>query len=348
MTWERVEDGVWLYRDACLVYAVEGPRGVVVINAGTGRWLKHRDALPGPVRPVLCTHFFRDHTAGAAPAARAGIPVWAPYWEQEQFADPHGLFQRRETYLEYHNIWDFFAPVEPIPVSRWLLDDDTVSIAGLTVRVLPNPGVTVGAVTFLVERGARRLAFCGELIHSPGKLARIAPLQYDYNDLRGAVNVISAIEWLRAERPDALFPSLGQPLRRDADAALTALDASLRRALAGRPELMGELEKFSRDPLTRVTDHIWCSTFGGGGACWLLLSRSGKARDRLRESGGSPAGVQSASTSSPPSIAAHARRAAKTLRHRWDRRCRGDPLSRGSYRRHSLIATAVRHALLGG
>ena len=32
------------------------------------------------------------------------------------------------------------------------------------------------------------MAFAGEAIHSPGRMARIAPLQYDYNDLGGAVN----------------------------------------------------------------------------------------------------------------------------------------------------------------
>ena len=93
--WEKLAESIWMFRDSCNVYAVAGPEGLLVINAGTGRWLDELGGLPGPVKALACTHFFRDHFAGAAEAARRGIAVYAPYWEQEQFADPLGLFQRR-------------------------------------------------------------------------------------------------------------------------------------------------------------------------------------------------------------------------------------------------------------
>ena len=33
---------------------------------------------------LACTHFFRDHSAGAANAARQGIPVYVPEGERDE------------------------------------------------------------------------------------------------------------------------------------------------------------------------------------------------------------------------------------------------------------------------
>jgi glyoxylase-like metal-dependent hydrolase (beta-lactamase superfamily II) len=278
MKWQKVREDTYLYQDSCNVYAVAAPEGMVVLNAGTGQWLDHLAELPKPVRAVACTHFFRDHSAGAARAARQGIAVYAPYWEQEQFADPLGLFQRRETYIVYDNIWDFFSPIEPIPVSHWLMDWETVRIAGMDFTVLPTAGMTIGAVTLLCKVGGDKdtAAFCGEVIHSPGKVARLAPLQQMYNDLCGAVSLIHSIDLLRREKPALLLPSLGVPMLDHADDALSQLDATMRATLADRPDLLEELARFDQPELLKITDHIYQSTFGC--ACtWFLLSRSGKA-----------------------------------------------------------------------
>ena len=276
MKWQKVCEDIYLYSDSCNVYAVAAPEGMVVVNAGTGQWLDHLAELPKPVRAVACTHFFRDHSAGAARAARQGIAVYAPYWEQEQFADPLGLFQRRETYIVYDNIWDFFSPIEPIPVSHWLMDWETVRIAGMDFTVLPTAGMTIGAVTLLCDLGPGRAAFCGEVIHSPGKVARLAPLQQMYNDLCGAVSLIHSIDLLRREKPGLLLPSLGSPMLDHADDALAQLDATMRATVADRPDLLEELARFGQPELLKMTDHIYQSTYGC--ACsWFLLSRSGKA-----------------------------------------------------------------------
>jgi len=136
MKWKPVAKSIWMYEDSCNVYAVQGSSGIVLINAGTGQWLKNLDELPSDVKAVMCTHFFRDHSAGGAEAARKGIQVYAPYWEQEQFSDPLGLFQRRETFIIYDNVWDLYAPIEPIPVTHWLKDWEKVSIAGLSFLVV--------------------------------------------------------------------------------------------------------------------------------------------------------------------------------------------------------------------
>jgi glyoxylase-like metal-dependent hydrolase (beta-lactamase superfamily II) len=274
--WQKVTESIWVFEDSCLVYAVKAPEGLIIINAGTGRWLAHLDELPGEVKALLCTHFFRDHSAGAAGAARRLIPIYAPYWEQEQFTDPLGLFQRRETFIIYDNIWDLYSPIEPIEVAGWLMDWDTISLGGIPWRVIPTPGVTPGAISLICELAGRQVAFCGEVIHSPGKIARMAPLQYNYNDLPGAVNLILSAQQLRKIGVQALLPSLGGPIMDDAQGALRKLEDNLRFSLAGRPDAHPILEAFDTDPLIRVSDHVYRSALGGASS-WFVISEAGRA-----------------------------------------------------------------------
>ncbi len=273
--WEKVIDSVWMYRDSCNVYAVQGPDGIILINAGTGQWLDHLDELPAKPVALLCTHFFRDHSAGAVKAAAQGIKVYAPYWEQEQFADPIGLFQRRETFIIYENTWDLFSPIEPIPVTGWLKDWDKPKFAGLEFQVLPTPGVTLGAISLLCKIGEKKVAFCGEAIHSYGKLARVAPLQYNYNDLPGAINVVRSSRTLRKAKPDILLPSLGNPMLSDADGSLAALENTMRAFVEHRGGEKWRMGRLDLKPLIKVTEHVWESNVPRA-VCYFIVSESGK------------------------------------------------------------------------
>jgi len=280
MKWRPVTESVWAFEDSCNVYAVQGSLGLVVINAGSGLWLDHLDELPAKVEAVLCTHFFRDHSAGAAEAANRGIEIYAPYWEQEQFSDPLGLFQRRETFIIYDNIWDLYSPIEPVPVDHWLMDWETVPVCGLSFQVIPTPGMTPGAVSLMAELEGKKTVFCGEVIHSPGKIARIAPLQYNYNDLPGAVNLIYSAQQLMRIEADLLAPSFGMPMMDEPKGvvkdALAKLVENLRFALSGRPECKPYIDSLDREPLVKVSDHIYQSFFGGA-STWFILSDSRKA-----------------------------------------------------------------------
>ncbi len=279
--WNEIAVGLWLYAggESCNVYAVAGPQGVAVINAGTGRWLQHRSELPEPVTALLCTHYFRDHSAGAADAAAAGIPIYVPEYELAIFEDPSQHFRERETYIIYDNLWDLFAPVWPIPVAGVLRDYDSFDVpaCGLKVDVLPLPGATVSQIGLGVQLAdGSRGVFCGETIHSPGRVPRIAPLQYNYNDMPGAAQVYwSALE-LTAYSPDLLLPSLGAPISSEIEEALTELRHSMRSLLEVRDGKTASLESLHAPALERVTDHLWRDTQSVANT-WYVISESGKA-----------------------------------------------------------------------
>lgn len=275
MTWQKILPGVHLWRDSCNVYAIEGEDGMVMIDAGTGQWLDRVGELPLPPAALLCTHYFRDHSAGALPAARAGIPVYVPEGDRHLFADPVLYFHSRQTYIVYDNIWEHFAPIEAVPLAGVVRDYETVRLAGLEIEIIPLPGVCVTQCGFKVRLGGKTLVFCGEAIHSPGRLARVAPLQYNYNGLPGAVPCVRSAERLRRLRPDALLPSLGGPMLTATDDALAQLQASLKNLCAGRPELQPVLDSTLEDGIKPVTENVWLSVLAVAKTTFLR-SKSGR------------------------------------------------------------------------
>ncbi|HMP43287.1 MAG TPA: MBL fold metallo-hydrolase, partial [Roseiflexaceae bacterium] len=279
MTWHQLTDRVLVWHDSCNVYALLGRQGAIMINAGSGQWLDALDQLPQPPAALLCTHYFRDHSAGAARAAHMGIPVYAPEGEAAIFSDPAEHFRQRDTYIIYDNYWDLFAPIEPIPLAGVLRDYEKLTLAGHELQIMPLPGVTINQIGIAVADPAGLLVFCGEAIHSPGRVARVAPFQYNYNDLGGAVAAYASVADLRAMRPAALFPSLGQPMLSGTvacDQALALLQQNLTRLCAGRPDEAAAIRNLATEPLEQVTAHVWM-TKQTESRNWFVLSRSGKA-----------------------------------------------------------------------
>ena len=276
MVWESVLPEVYLFRDSCNVYAIECPNGIVIVNAGTGNWLASVDGLPAKVVALACTHYFRDHAAGATAAAEIGIEVFVPEYEREIFADPNRHFAQRESYIVYDNLWDRFSPILPTNVSGELRDYATVDFAGRSFTVIPLPGVTCGQIGLLATLSdGQTVIFCAESIHSPGRIARIAPLQYNYNDLSGAINVHESARRLREIGADALLPSLGEPMLANTDDALAELQTNLRALIAVRPPLAKRLATLAAEDLEQVTEHVWWDRKSEANTVYIV-SDSGK------------------------------------------------------------------------
>jgi glyoxylase-like metal-dependent hydrolase (beta-lactamase superfamily II) len=277
--WTPVLPDLLRWRDSCNVYAVLGEDAALIIDAGTGEWLDQgAKQLPVPVDTVLLTHYFRDHAAGAVLAASAGIPVYVPEHERKIFADPAEHFRRRQTHLIYDNIWDLFAPVEQIPIAGVLRDYEQTTLAGIELQVLPLPGATPTQVGFALRtpRSNRLVAFCGETIHSPGRVPRLAPLQYDYGDLTGAVNVAFSADLLRGLEVDILLPSLGEPIAQATGEALAALGANLAAHCEDRAPLHAALAAVGSDRVEQVSASVWRSTQGRA-ASHFIVGASGRA-----------------------------------------------------------------------
>lgn len=229
--WRSLGDGVSVFHCSCNVYALNGGDGRgLLINAGSGPVVDHVAEL-GPIREwaVLLTHHFRDHAGGAVRMQARGARILAPFGERAHLAGRQEAMREAPHFFLYDLTWDHFAPGAPLAVDRWVRDYERFELAGFLVEVVPAPGPTLGASAYVISRpGMPRTAFTGELLHSAGKVARIAPFQYNYNDLTGLENVVRSAERVLAAAPVRVLPSLGEPI---SDYA-TALDA-LRRHAAG-------------------------------------------------------------------------------------------------------------------
>jgi len=274
--WSTLEEGILLFRDSCNVYAVRGTNGRwLIVNAGTGAAAAHVSEL-GEVRgvTVLLTHHFRDHSAGAARFLSQGAEVVAPYWERGHMGGAQTESRSGDNWLLYNLAWDRFAPIEPLRISRWVMDYETTETAGLSVQVVPAPGVTMGAVTYVVDRPmGRRVAFVGELMCAEGKIPRLSPLQYEYNDLMGGQNVLASLSRVLALGPAAAYPSLGDPIG-DLASGAARLRANLERFDSIQPGYAARL-RGSEDGIEEVIPRLYRAK-SSIAETHFILGRSGR------------------------------------------------------------------------
>ncbi|MEE3260030.1 MAG: MBL fold metallo-hydrolase [Candidatus Latescibacterota bacterium] len=287
MRWEKLRDNLFLFRDSCYVYAIRGPSGTVLINTGTGCAADHLDEVTtGGSLTVILTHHFRDHTDGALRLHEAGAEILGPYWDQEYLIDPEQHFRERQIWNSYDNRWDRFSPVRAQPVSGWMMDYEKREIAGLEWEVVPTPGATNGASSYITTLDGQRLAFVGETICGHGRTGRLAPFQYNYNDLSGAVNVWHAAARLLDAKPDLLLPSLGvskmgaspsdaAPPIDDPSGAIAALRDNIKRIDEIIPGFRHQLNAPDEDDIDEIIPRLYRSRYAN--ACThFIVGQSGK------------------------------------------------------------------------
>ncbi len=111
-------------------------------------------------------------------------------------------------------------------------------------------------------------------------MPRVAPLQYDYAGLWGAVEVWHAAADLRRRGTDVLLPSLGSPITTAAEEALGAVQQTMEALCATRPEESAELEAARADggqpALMRLSEHVWLSQHSAS-SCVFVVGASGAA-----------------------------------------------------------------------
>ena len=275
-SWELLEPGLYRLQDSCHVYAVQGPEGTVLINAGTGRAADCLDEVAaGKPVTVLLTHHFRDHTDGAIRLHEKGATIIGPYWDQAYLVDPEQHFRERQQWNSYDNRWDRFSPVRPVPVRDWMMDYETRTIAGLQWETVPTPGHTNGASSYLVALGRRRIGFVGEVICGHGKTTRLAPLQYNYNDFTGAYNLYHSAHRLLQAGADRLLPSMGDPVDHP-EQAIATFKANLRRLSAIQKGVDGPMQDPDEDDIEEVLPHLYRSKHAVA-ETHFIISDTGKA-----------------------------------------------------------------------
>ena len=265
---------------ACNSYAIVSDEHALLIDCGDPAIL---DALTAAgVRQVdwiLHTHHHRDQCRGDERLLAAGARVAAPEREADLLACATDTWQRFQLYDRYDCTNVFDTPTRDIAVDRRIADYETFSWRDVELMALPTPGHTKGSVTYLARIDGVSYAFCGDLIHSSGRVWTLYDLHWDYSNPDGINAALHSVATLRRRRPDVLAPSHGEPMARRPDDALAALDANLRRhfEVAGS-RFIGDVDvPIAADTRLRpVTEHLVAVTQSSA-HFYALLGGDGQA-----------------------------------------------------------------------
>lgn len=280
--WQEVAPGVYRVADTCEVYlvvadgAVGTERTAVAIDFGAGRAL---DLLPelgiSRITDVLMTHHHRDQGQGLPLALAHGARLRVPPVEVELFTEVDQMWRSRAVDNSYALRDDRFSLLQPVPVAATVPEYRTADFGGVTLRVLPTPGHTIGSVSYLLDRGGQRLAFTGDLVYAPGKVWSLAATQWSYTESEGPAMTVLSCYLLADERPDLLLPSHGEPMP-DAVAALGLLAERIQTYVDSRRARPWDLHGWLRQPFVAITEHLLLNRTSTA-ASYVLLSGTGEA-----------------------------------------------------------------------
>lgn len=143
-----------LQQNCSLLWNDENMRGAVIDPGGDLD--KIEDALKQTgvtLEKILLTHGHLDHASAAGELAKKhGVPIEGPH-KDDLFLIEELPSQGAKYGMP---VYDSFTP------DRWLEDEDTVELAGLTLLVRHCPGHTPGHVVFIHEPS--KLAVVGDVI----------------------------------------------------------------------------------------------------------------------------------------------------------------------------------------
>ena len=224
------------------------------------------------VDAILHTHHHRDQCQGDSRAVAERIPIIVPEHERHLFEDAENFWRNRRIFELYYVRNDFFTVTQNIPVAGALRDYDTHRWGPYELLIYPTPGHTLGSVCLIGAVDGKKVAFTGDLIHSPGKVVNLYELQYQYGSTDGVDFAIFSLTRVREQGPELVCPSHGEPFLQP-EAGITDLIHKLKgwyAAYAPESTLTVENKPYA------VTPHLIAS-YQTTSSSYALISDSGKA-----------------------------------------------------------------------
>lgn len=282
----EIARGVWRIADTCAVYLVvdldapPGQRDAVAVDFGAGRALDHLEALGiRSISDVVMTHHHRDQGQGLPRAVAHGARIHVPPVEVELFDRVEQMWESRQLDNDYNLRQDRFSLLASVPVHATVPEYRSLALGdrpgGVSLRVMPTPGHTMGSVTYLLDRDGERIAFSGDLVYAPGKVWSLAATQWSYTQNEGpAMTVLSAI-LLAREEPTMIAPSHGDVMT-DPATALRQLAAAMQDYVDSRRSYPWDLATRLDDPFVALTPHLLLNRTSMS-CSYVLLSETGEA-----------------------------------------------------------------------
>lgn len=209
----QISTNLFVLEDTCNVYLIKQGSSGLLIDFGSGAILHHLPALGiTTVDGILHTHHHRDQAQGDHLAVARDIPIFVPEQEQQYFTDAENFWRNRRIFELYYVRNDFFSLTINVPVKGPLRDHETFGWKDHGFYIQPTPGHTPGSITLLTDVDGRKVAFAGDLMHSPGKVQTLYDLQYAYEEHEGADLSAYSLAELSKHAPDLFCPSHGHEM----------------------------------------------------------------------------------------------------------------------------------------
>ncbi len=207
----KLSENLFVLEDTCSVYLIRDGAHGLLIDFGSGAILNHLGDLGvSAIDWVLHTHHHRDQAQGDHLAVAARIPIAVPLHERHLFEGVEDFWRNRRIFELYYVRNDFFSLTRNVPVSAVLRDYDTFRWRERDFFVQPTPGHTPGSITLVTQMDGRKVAFSGDLMHSPGKVQTLYDLQYYYGEHEGVDLSAYSLAELSKLKPELLCPSHGE------------------------------------------------------------------------------------------------------------------------------------------
>jgi len=269
----QISPNLYVLQDTCNVYVLKNGDRAVLIDFGSGHVLKLLGQIGvTKVDAILHTHHHRDQCQGDARAVAERIPIQVPQHERHLFEDAENFWRNRRVFHLYYVRNDFFTLTQNVPVAGVLRDYDTFRWGPYELLIYPTPGHTLGSLSLVGKVDGKKVAFSGDLIHSPGKVVNLHELQYQYGSTDGVDFAIFSLTRLREQGPELVCPSHGEPFP-NPEAGITDLIAKMKgwyESYSPGSALTVENKPFA------VTPHLVCS-HQSTSSFYALISDSGKA-----------------------------------------------------------------------
>jgi len=269
----QISPNLYLLRDTCNVYVLKNGGRALLIDFGSGHVLNLLGQIGvTKVDGILHTHHHRDQCQGDGRATAERIPIHVPAHERHLFEEAENFWRSRRVFHLYYVRNDFFTLTRNVPVAGVLRDYETFRWGPHELLIFPTPGHTLGSLSLVGTVDGKKIAFSGDLIHSPGKVVNLYELQYQYGSPDGVDFAIFSLTKLRELGLELICPSHGEPFA-GPEAGITDLIGKLKgwyESYSPGSALTVENKPFA------VTPHLICahqttSTF------YALISESGKA-----------------------------------------------------------------------
>ena len=269
----QISPNLYFLRDTCNVYVLKDGNRALLIDFGSGHVLNLLGQIGvSRVEAILHTHHHRDQGQGDSRAAAERIPILVPEHERYLFEDAENFWRNRRVFELYYVKNDFFTVTQNVPVAGVLRDYDTHRWGAYELLIYPTPGHTLGSVSLIGAVDGKKVAFTGDLIHSPGKVVNLYELQYYYGSTDGVDYAIFSLTRVREQGPELVCPSHGEPFN-SPEAGIADLIQKLKgwcAAYAPGTTLTVENKPYAVTPHLVASDQTTSSFYA-------LISDSGKA-----------------------------------------------------------------------